>query len=118
MKDVTAKPVGIENSCDHSASLGFPANREKSGSFTIKVAKLAMELMMPLIICHASSLPCLVADCWIMGPAPPARTSAHMKKAIPAHGTKNDLTVKRWRIWCTGNQIAGSEQNQKMKKDA
>jgi len=28
------------------------------------------------------------------------------------------LTVKRWRIWWTGNQMAGREQSQKMKKEA
>jgi hypothetical protein len=40
-----------------------------------------------------------------------------MRKAMPAHGTKYDLTVKRWRIFSTGNQMAGREQNQKRKKE-
>jgi hypothetical protein len=46
-----------------------------------------------------------------------ALTIAHIKKEKPAVGTTNDLTVKRWRILWTGNQIAGKEQSQKMKKD-
>lgn len=41
-----------------------------------------------------------------------------MKKAIPAQGTKYAFTVKRCRTLWTGNQMAGREQNQKMKKDA
>jgi hypothetical protein len=42
---------------------------------------------------------------------------AQMKKAIPAQGTKYALTVNRWRILWTGNQMAGSEQTQKRKKE-
>jgi hypothetical protein len=41
---------------------------------------------------------------------------AQMKKAKPAVGTKNALTVKRWRILCTGNQIAGKLPSQNRKK--
>lgn len=47
MKDVTAKPTGMVIHCDHNASLGFLAKRAKSGSLTIKVAKLAIEDMIP-----------------------------------------------------------------------
>lgn len=74
MNEVTAKPIGIVNSCDHNASLGFRAKREKSGSllsilvndgalnrrmttYTMRVAKLAIEDMIPWIIAHASLLP-------------------------------------------------------------
>lgn len=57
MKEVKAKPQGMVISCDQKASLGFPAKREKSGSLTIKVAKLAMEDMMPLTISQARSEP-------------------------------------------------------------
>ena len=32
MKEVIAKPKGMVNNCDHSASLGFFANLAKSGS--------------------------------------------------------------------------------------
>ena len=32
MNYVIANPIGIVRSCDHSASRGFFANREKSGS--------------------------------------------------------------------------------------
>ena len=39
-----------------------------------------------------------------------------MKKVKPATGTKYALTVKRCRIWWTGNQIAGKLQNQNRKK--
>jgi len=39
-----------------------------------------------------------------------------MKKVKPAMGTKYALTVKRCRIWWTGNQIAGRLQNQNRKK--
>jgi hypothetical protein len=42
---------------------------------------------------------------------------AQIKNAIPAVGTTNALTVNRCRILWTGNQIAGSEQSQKMKKE-
>jgi len=118
MKDVRAKPIGMVKNCDHKASRGFWAKRAKSGSLTIKVAKLAMELMTPLTNAHASSLPDMVAGCRTIGPTPPARTTAQMRKAIPATGTKYDLTVNKWRIWWTGNQMAGNEQSQKMKKEA
>lgn len=57
MKDVMAKPIGMVNSCDHSASFGLPAKRAKSGSFTIKVAKLAIEDMMPVTISQPRVLP-------------------------------------------------------------
>jgi hypothetical protein len=40
-----------------------------------------------------------------------------MKKETPAVGTTYALTVNRWRILWTGNQMAGREQSQKMKKD-
>jgi len=84
----------------------------------MSVAKLAMELMMPLTTSHASSEPCLVAGCFMIGPNPPARTTAQIRKAMPAAGTKYALTVKRWRILWTGNQMAGNEQSQKMKNEA
>ena len=35
MNDVTAKPMGIVNSCDQSASRGLRANLAKSGSLTL-----------------------------------------------------------------------------------
>lgn len=57
MKEVTAKPTGMVIHCDHSASLGFLANRAKSGSFTISVAKLAIEDMMPVTIAQPNLLP-------------------------------------------------------------
>ncbi len=52
-----------------------------------------------------------------MGPIPCALTTAHMKNDIPAVGTTKDLTVNKCLIWWTGNQIAGSEQSQKTKKE-
>ena len=61
MKDVTAKPTGIVMNWDQRASLGFLANLAKSGSLTIKVAKLAIDDMIPLTMFHARSLPLLVA---------------------------------------------------------
>lgn len=79
MNDVTANPMGIVKSCDHSASRGFFEKREKSGSllkgiervlnqvvmtgymasdtYTMSVAKLAMDDIMPLTIPQARSLP-------------------------------------------------------------
>lgn len=42
---------------------------------------------------------------------------AQIMNAMPATGTKYDLTVNRCRIWWTGNQIAGREQSQKMKNE-
>lgn len=52
-----------------------------------------------------------------MRPIPPARTNDHTRNAIPATGTTYDLTVNRCLIWCTGNQIAGKLQSQKMKNE-
>jgi hypothetical protein len=47
MKEVIAKPIGIVESWDQSASVGRRANLAKSQSLTIRVAKLLMEDMMP-----------------------------------------------------------------------
>ena len=58
MNDVTAKPMGIVNNCDQKASFGFRAKRAKSGSFTIKVAKLAILDMMPETIAQPRASPC------------------------------------------------------------
>lgn len=87
MKEVTANPHGIERNWGRSASFGRRANRAKSGSLTIRVAKLAIADMMPETIAHASVLPDAVAPWWTMGPIPLARTIAQMKKATPAVGT-------------------------------
>ncbi len=57
MKDVIAKPTGMVMNCDHSASLGFLAKRAKSGSFTINVAKLAIEDIIPWTIAHPRAPP-------------------------------------------------------------
>ena len=79
MKDVTANPIGIVNNCDQKASLGLiardslakwkilllpmyigsylRANRAKSASFTMSVAKFAMDDMIPLTIAHARAEP-------------------------------------------------------------
>lgn len=70
MKEVTAKPMGMVKNCDHNASLGLRAKREKSGSLTIKVAKLAMEDMMPCTTAHPRALPEIVAGWCTMGPMP------------------------------------------------
>ena len=82
----------------------------------MRVAKLAMELMMPVTMAHASLLPWAVPGVWTIGPIPFALTMAQMKKARAANGTKKALTVKRCRILWTGNQMAGKLQTQKMKK--
>ena len=87
MKDVTAKLAGIVMSCDQIASLGFAAKREKSGSFMMRAAKLAMDDMMPRTTCHASSDPWIVLGWLTMGPGPPARTTVQTRKAMPATGT-------------------------------
>lgn len=98
MKEVIANPMGMVSSCGRKASEGFLAKREKSGSFTIKVAKLAMALMMPLTMSQPSSDPLASLGCLTIGPSPFARTIAQMKKAIPAVGAKKALTVNKWRI--------------------
>lgn len=116
MNEVTAKPIGMVRSWDHRASRGFWAKRLKSGSLTIKVAKLDMDAMMPAIHPQASLEPEASAGCRTMGPSPLARTMAQMKKAIPAAGTKYALTVNKWRILWTGGHRKGSEPSQKMKK--
>lgn len=61
IKDVTAKPTGIVKSCDQRASLGLAANRVKSGSLTMRVAKFEMLLMTPKTNSQANSLPCILA---------------------------------------------------------
>lgn len=88
MNDVTANPTGMVMNCDHSASLGFLANLAKSGSFTISVAKFAIDDMMPWTIAQPNAPPDFVAGWCTMGPMPWARTIDQMKKAIPAGGTK------------------------------
>ena len=60
MKDVKAKPIGIVKSCDHNASRGFFAKRAKSGSLTIKVAKLAIQSMIAAITAQTLVLPLIV----------------------------------------------------------
>lgn len=60
MKDVRPKPTGMVINWDQRASLGFLAKRAKSGSLTMRVAKLAMADMMPKIMPHASFEPWLV----------------------------------------------------------
>ena len=83
MKDVKAKPMGMVQSCDQRASLGLPAKREKSGELTMRVAKLAIELMMPLTNSQANSLPSSLVGCLTTGPRPPARLMVQPKKAKP-----------------------------------
>lgn len=95
IKLVTANPHGIERSCGNSASLGRRAKRAKSGSLTMRVAKLAIADMIPETIAHASVLPEAVAPWWTIGPIPLALTIAQMKNATPAVGTTNAFTVKR-----------------------
>lgn len=114
--DVTAKPTGMVMSWDQRASLGFLAKRAKSGSLTIRVAKFAIDDMMPWTMAQPNAPPDFVAPLCTMGPIPCARTIAQMKKAIPAGGTKKDFAVNRWRILCTGNQMNGKLQSQKRKK--
>lgn len=62
MNEVTANPIGIVKSCDQRADCGVLANRAKSGSLTIKVAKLAIDDMMPLMTAHARAEPWRVDD--------------------------------------------------------
>ncbi len=54
MNEVNANPAGIVMICDQIASLGLRANRAKSGSLTMRVAKLAIALIMPETMPHAS----------------------------------------------------------------
>lgn len=70
MKDVMAKPTGIVISWDHRASFGLRAKRAKSGSLTMRVAKFAMELIIPVTIPHASTDPLDLARWCTMGPIP------------------------------------------------
>src|SRR4051812_31631254 len=69
MNEVTANPIGMVKSWDHSAFFGFLANREKSGLLCrmlenvstygrtwhtkMSIAKLAMEDMIPVTIPQA-----------------------------------------------------------------
>jgi len=60
IKDVNAKPIGMVNNCDQRASRGFFAKRAKSGSLTIKVAKLEIQFINVAITAHAFVLPLMV----------------------------------------------------------
>lgn len=60
-----------------------------------RVAKFAIEDIMPLTIPHARALPTAFEGCLTIGPMPLARTRDQMKKAIPAVGTTKALTVNR-----------------------
>ena len=60
MNEVNANPIGIVNNCDQSASRGFFANRAKSGSLTIKVAKFEIQFMTAATTAHPFSLPLIV----------------------------------------------------------
>jgi hypothetical protein len=117
--DVKANPPGIVKSWDQRASLGFWAKRAKSGSLTIRqlvayfpdtgnyqpirVAKLAIALMIPLIILQARTLPVAVPGWWTIGPIPCARTILHIKKQMPAVGTTYAFTVNKCLIvWTWG----------------
>ena len=86
-------------------------------TLTIKVAKLEMAPMIPVTMPQASFEPEAVAGWWMTGPPPPALTNAQMKRAMPAVGATTALTVKRWRILWTGNQMNGSEPSQKRKNE-
>ncbi len=79
MKEVTAKPIGMVSNCDQKASRGFRANREKSGSLTMRVAKFAMEDMIPETIAQPKAPPDLVPPWCTIGPIPCALTMAHIK---------------------------------------
>lgn len=86
MNEVTPNPMGMVKSCDHNASFGVRAKREKSGSFMISAAKLPMHDMIPLMTAHASVLPWMVFGWWTIGPMPWAREMAQAKKAMAAMG--------------------------------
>jgi hypothetical protein len=116
MNDVRANPIGIVNNWDQSASRGFFANRAKSGSLTINVAKFETQSITAAITAHAFALPWTVDGWWTIGPTPPALTMAHTMNNTPATGTVYDFTVNKCRIWYTGNQIAGNENSQNRKK--
>lgn len=73
MNEVMAKLIGMVKSCEYKASFGFLATLEKSSELTIRVAKLAIEDMTPLITAHANLLPCRVCRWSTIGPSPPAR---------------------------------------------
>jgi hypothetical protein len=57
MKEVMANPMGMVSSCGRNALEGFFAKRAKSGSLTIRVAKLAIALMIPFTISQPRSEP-------------------------------------------------------------
>ena len=106
MNEVTAKPMGMVKNCDQRASFGFLAKRLKSvsslemspyfyvlsmdspGSFTIKVAKFAILLIIPCTIAQPNASPFFTEGCCTMGPIPSAFTIAQMKNISPATGTK------------------------------
>ena len=62
---------------------------------TIRVAKLAIELIVPLIMPQAKSEPVAVPGWCTIGPTPPAFLMDHTKNATPATGTKYAFTVNR-----------------------
>lgn len=79
MKEITANPTGMVINWDQKASRGFLANREKSGSLTTRVAKFAMEDIIPETIAQPNAPPDLVPFWCTIGPIPCALTMAHTK---------------------------------------
>lgn len=86
MNEVIPNPMGMVKSCDHKASFGVRAKREKSESFMISAAKFPIHDMIPFTNAHASALPWAVLGWWTIGPMPLARAMAQAKKAIAAMG--------------------------------
>lgn len=97
MKEVIAKPTGMVISCDQSASLGFLAKREKSGSlleksagqlgkdrdkrvktYTMSVAKFAIDDIIPFTIAQLNALPWTEFGWCTIGPIPCALTIAQI----------------------------------------
>ena len=109
--------MGMVISWGSRASLGLLAKRAKSGSLTIRVAKLLTADIMPAITPQADVEPWAVAGWWTIGPTPPARTIAQTNRAMPAVGATKALTVNKCRIFCTGTQMNGREPSQKRTKE-
>jgi hypothetical protein len=67
-------------------------------TYVIRVAMLLIADITLMTMAHDRSEPWMTAGWWMIGPSPPALTTHHTKKVIPAVGATNALSVKRWRL--------------------
>lgn len=88
MKEVREKARGMVMAWDQTADFLVLEKRVKSGSLTIRVAKLAIQFIKDLTNSQPNSEPWMVLGWCTIGPIPPARLTVQIKKPMPAIGTR------------------------------